>query len=142
MGLRSPVSMVAHAGKVNMPTMTGRLLKCQVDEAPFANIIRPSGEVDLSTVSILGHALATAFSRGRHVIVDLSEVTYIDSTGFRELLAHRRIYHENDRFMVLANPTQPVQTVIDRLNLYEVVPVFPSIESAKNSLNTAPRRKG
>jgi len=122
--------------------MASHFLKCQVDEAPFANIVRPSGEVDLSTILILRHALATAFSRGRHAIVDLSEVTYIDSTGFRELLAHRRIYHENDHLMVLANPTQPVQTVIDRLNSYEVVPAFPSIESAKNSLNAAPRRIG
>jgi anti-anti-sigma factor len=134
MGLRTPVSMVAHAGKVNMPTMTGRLLKCQIDEAMFANIIRPSGEIDLSTVSILGRALATAFSRGRHVIIDLSEVTYIDSTGFREILAHCRIYHENDRRMVLANAKEPVQHVIDRLNLYQAIPVFSSVETAANSL--------
>jgi len=58
------------------------------------------------------------------------------------LLAHRRIYHQNDRLMVLANATKSVQTVIDRLNLYQVIPVFLSIESAKNSLNVAPHRIG
>ena len=109
-------------------------LTCQVDEATFAAIIRPSGEVDLSTVLILRHALATAYSRGHHVIVDLSEVTFLDSTGFRELLAHHRIYHNNDRLMVLAKPTQPVQTVIDRLNVYRVIPVFSSSETARDSL--------
>jgi len=117
--------------------MAAHRLTCQVDETPFVNVIRPFGEVDLSTVSVLRHALATAFSRGRHVIVDLGDVCYFDSTGFRELLAHRRIYHNNDRLMVLANPAQSVQTVIDRLNLYQVIPVFPSIESAKNSFRVS-----
>ena len=122
------------------PPMASRFLKCQVEDAPFANIVRPSGEIDLSTIPILLHALATAFSRGHPVIVDLGEVTYIDSAGFGELLAHRRIYRDSDRLMVLANLKQPVQTVIDRLNLYQVIPVFSSIESAKNSLKTARRR--
>lgn len=119
--------------------MSSRLLTCQVDEASLANIVHPSGEVDLSTVSILRQALTTALSLGRHVIVDLSDVTYIDSTGFRELLAHRRIYRENDRLMVLANPQHQVQDVIDTLNFYQVIPVFPSIDTAQNSLKGAPR---
>lgn len=113
-------------------------LTCQVDEAPFAAIVRPSGEVDLSTLSILRHALARAFSLGRNVIVDLGQVTYIDSLGFRELLAHRRIYRQNDRIMVVADPRQ-VQSVFDRLNLYQVIPVFSSIEAARDSLRRASR---
>jgi anti-sigma B factor antagonist len=106
------------------------------------NIVRPSGDVDLSTIPILRRALATAFSLGRHVIVDLSAVTYIDSTGFSELLAHRRIYQDSNRRMVLAKATQPVQTVMDRLNVYQVIPVFSSIESAKQSFDVPPRRTG
>ena len=78
-------------GKFNTRAMGSLRLTCQVEKAEFADIVRPSGDVDLSTTSILGHALATAFSQGRHVIVDLSEVTYLDSTGLRELLAHHRI---------------------------------------------------
>lgn len=125
--------------KSTQRAMGGHFLKCQVDEAPVANVIRPSGEVDLSTVSILRQALTTALSLGRHVIVDLSGVTYIDSTGFRELLAHRRIYRENDRLMVLANPRRPVQDVIDTLNFYQVIPVYSSIDTAQHSLMGASR---
>lgn len=115
--------------------MASPSLQCRVDEASFADIVRPSGEVDLYTVPILGHALATPFSRRRHVIIDLSGVTYIDSTGFSELLAHRRIYHENNLYVVLASPQPHVRNVIDRLNFYQVIPVFPSVETAENSLN-------
>ena len=126
-------------GKFNTRAMGSLRLTCQVEKAEFADIVRPSGDIDLSTTSILGHALATAFSQGRHVIVDLSEVTYLDSTGLRELLAHHRIFRENDRLMVLANPKQPAQITIDRLNLYQVIPVFSSIETAQDSLKGASR---
>jgi anti-sigma B factor antagonist len=114
-------------------------LTCQVEETPFANTIHPCGDVDLSTVPILRHALEMALSLERHVIVDLNSVTYIDSTGFRELLTHRRIYREKDRLMVLAHPNELVKRLLDLVNFYQVIPVFPSIESARDSLKEASR---
>jgi anti-anti-sigma factor len=114
-------------------------LTCQVDDAPFASIIRLSGEVDLSTIPTLRHALATAFSLGRHAIVDLANVTYIDSSGFRELLAHHRIYQKSDRLMVVVNPRQPNPNAFDKLNPYQIIPVALSLEIAKDLLKRTPR---
>jgi anti-sigma B factor antagonist len=114
------------------------LLNCQLDEAPFANIVHPQGEIDLSTVPVLRGALTTAVSLGRHVIVDLSDVTFIDSTGFRELLVHRRICRENDRLMVLVNPKERVQRVIDMLNFFQMIPVYASMETAQIQLKGVP----
>ena len=119
--------------------MSLHLLQCEVNEAPFANIVCPSGEVDFSTVSTLRRALATAVALGRHVVVDLRDVTFMDSTGFRELLIHRRMCREDDRLMVLASPRPPVKSVIETLNFYQMIPVFPSLEAAQNSLKTSPR---
>lgn len=119
--------------------MGGVRLTCQVDEASFANIIRLCGEVDLSTVPTLRRALATTFSLGRHAIVDLANVTYIDSSGFRELLAHHRIYQKSDRLMVVVNPRQPTPSAFDKLNLYQIIPAALSIEIARDLLKRAPR---
>lgn len=118
--------------------MEHRLLECQVDDAPFASVVHPQGEIDLSTVPILRNALSAAVSLGRHVVVDLSDVTFIDSTGFRELLAHRRTCRENDRVMVLVNPKEHVQHVIDMLNFFQMIPVHRSMETAQTSLKGAP----
>jgi anti-anti-sigma factor len=126
-------------GRGGARVMDIHLLECEVNETPVANIVRPSGEVDLSTVSVLRHALATAVALGRHVVVDLSNVTFIDSTGFRELLIHRRMCREDDRLMVLVNPRPSVQHVIDMLNFYQMIPVFPSLEVAQNNLKTPSR---
>ncbi|HEV2439565.1 MAG TPA: STAS domain-containing protein [bacterium] len=112
------------------------LLDCQVDEASFASIVHPQGEIDLSTVPILRNALSAAVSLGRHVVVDLSDVTFIDSTGFRELLSHRRTCRENDRLMVLVNPRERVQHVIDMLNFFQMIPVYRTMETAQTSLKS------
>jgi anti-sigma B factor antagonist len=118
--------------------MANQLLHCRLDEASFANIVRPDGEIDLSTVPILRRALAEAVALGRHVIVDLSGVTFIDSTGFREFLAHRRVCRENDRFMVLVNPKDRVRRVINMLNFFQMIPVYPTLEAAQTSLKSVP----
>lgn len=109
-----------------------------MDEASVANIVHPQGEIDLSTVPILRNALSAAVSLGRHVIVDLSDVTFIDSTGFRELLIHRRVCRENDRLMVLVNPRERVQRVIDMLNFFQMIPVYRTMETAQTSLKGVP----
>ncbi|MHB8730396.1 MAG: STAS domain-containing protein [bacterium] len=114
------------------------LLDCQLNEASFANIVHPHGEIDLSTVPVLRRALQEAVSLGRHVIVDLSDVTFIDSTGFREFLIHRRVCRENDRLMALVNPRDRVQHVIDALNFFQMIPVFPSMDAAQTSLKGMP----
>ncbi len=118
--------------------MENTLLNCRVDEVSFAHIVRPFGEIDLSTVPILRHALTEAVSLGRHVIVDLSDVAFIDSTGFREFLIHRRVCRENDRLMVLVNPKDRVRRVIDTLNFFQMIPVFPTLDAAQNSLKSVP----
>lgn len=118
--------------------MENTLLNCRLDEASVANIVHPHGEIDLATVPILRDALSEAVSRGRHIIVDLSDVTFIDSTGFREFLVHRRVCRENDRLMVLVNPRERVQHVIEMLNFYQMIPVYPSMDAAQTSLKGVP----
>lgn len=114
------------------------LLNCEVDEAAGANIVHPHGEIDLSTVTILRTALTDAVARGRHVIVDLSDVKFIDSTGFREFLMHRRVCRENDRLMVLAGPRERVQHVINTLNFFQMIPVYATMDAAQTSLKGVP----
>lgn len=118
--------------------MAHPVLDCQVGKSSAAHVVHPHGEIDLSTAPILHDALTEAVSLGGHVIVDLSDVTFIDSTGFREFLVHRRMCREDDRLMVLVNPQARVQRVIDMLNFFQMIPVFPSMDAAQNSLKGVP----
>lgn len=118
--------------------MANQLLNCEVDEAFTAQVVHPHGEIDLATVPILRDALIEAVSHHRHVIVDLSDVSFIDSTGFREFLIHRRICRENDRVMVLVNPRERVQRVINMLNFFQMIPVYSTMDAAQSSLKGVP----
>ncbi|MER6398184.1 STAS domain-containing protein [Kitasatospora sp. NPDC001603] len=51
---------------------------------PF--IVRANGEIDLDTAPALRHALATALESHREVVLDLSEVTFMDCAGLGALV--------------------------------------------------------
>ena len=53
--------------------------------------VKVTGDIDLATADKVGEALTEALSKGSSVWVDLSAVTFLDSTGIRALVqAHRR----------------------------------------------------
>ena len=49
-------------------------------------VVDVSGEVTFSNVAGLSRRLEQALSRARHLVVDLSDVTFIDSSGLSALL--------------------------------------------------------
>jgi stage II sporulation protein AA (anti-sigma F factor antagonist) len=73
-------------------------------QPPEAVVIRPVGEIDYSSIPRLKDALASATRAGANdVIVDLSEVTFIDSSGLDILLhAHQRQRSSGGRLVLRA----------------------------------------
>jgi anti-sigma B factor antagonist len=72
-----------------------------------------AGDVDLSTVAELDHAVHAAVIDATSVVVDLAAVTFIDSAGINTLLKSRRLADERDRRFRIANPTGVVRDVLD-----------------------------
>lgn len=53
--------------------------------------VKVTGDVDLATADKVGEALLDALTKANEVWVDLSAVTFLDSTGIRALVqAHRK----------------------------------------------------
>ena len=53
--------------------------------------VKLTGDIDLATADKVGEALTDALTLGKQVWVDLSAVTFLDSTGIRALVqAHRK----------------------------------------------------
>lgn len=68
-------------------------------------VLTVAGEIDLSTAPRLREALLEIFSTGgaRHLVVDLADVTFMDSTGLGVLVgAHRRIAAADAKMTVVA----------------------------------------
>jgi anti-anti-sigma factor len=73
-------------------------------------VLALEGELDMSSAELLlSHA--EAGDPGRDLVLELSGLRFMDSSGLRAILqiAHRR---EGDAIVVLRNPTPPVERVL------------------------------
>jgi anti-sigma B factor antagonist len=71
-------------------------LTIDVDLAGPVRIVRVSGEVDLATAPILEEALKDFAAGGDPVVVDLSAVGFLDSSGLSVLVQARQRLEEAD----------------------------------------------
>jgi anti-sigma B factor antagonist len=73
-----------------------------------------SGEIDISTADALEQAIATVISDGAGiVIVDLAEVTFMDSAGINALLKGRRLADERGQQFRVTGAAGIVRQVLD-----------------------------
>jgi anti-sigma B factor antagonist len=62
------------------------LLHVTAEPLEDATIVRAIGEIDVATIDLLRRELDTARHETASVLLDLSDVTFIDSTGLQLLL--------------------------------------------------------
>ncbi len=71
-----------------------------------------SGEIDLASAPAVWDALEPALEDATRVVVDLSDVRFIDSTGLSVLVrAHRRLSH-NGGTLVVRSPSEMAGRVL------------------------------
>lgn len=96
-----------------------------------AVVVRLSGEIDLSSAGLLSEQFeAIAGREPTSVILDATEVTFMDSTGLHALVEGKRILHERGSQIFLV-PSQQVRRVL------ELVFPDPLFASRLNSIEEA-----
>jgi len=101
-------------------------------------IVRLEGEIDLSNADSLFSTLARVGATGQGLIVDLSDVDYLDSAGVRLLFRLARALAEEDRVLravVPANAT--IRRVLELANMEEQIAVDESEEAALASVGAS-----
>jgi anti-anti-sigma factor len=90
-----------------------------------------AGELDLATAPSLTAALQAALASGaREIWIDLSGVTFMDSSGLHALLAVRdRLHHDGRRLAVIA-PSGPVRRLLELTGVDRILAVFADRSSA------------
>ena len=91
-----------------------------VMEAPSVTTARLWGEIDEALRDQASSALVRALDRGLPVVIETSEVTFIDSTGIAFLIQFCRIGREEGLKVVLADPPPLVTDVLSMLGLQEL----------------------
>jgi len=98
-----------------------------------AIIYRLHGSLDLATAPSLRAALLEAANEGKHeIIVDLTELEFLDSTGLGALIgAHRRAL-ENSGRVRLSVRDGPIQRLLNITGLMRIFAVYGSLDAALN----------
>jgi anti-anti-sigma factor len=91
--------------------------RLRVEPGEGAGSVRLVGELDISTVDSAAQALSAVFRDATTVAIDLSDLTFIDSSGVRLLLAALRDQRARGGDVVLQSPTENVRHVFDILGL-------------------------
>jgi anti-anti-sigma factor len=78
-----------------------------------ARLVRAVGEIDLSTAAALRRELDTAREEGDTVLLDLSGVTFIDSTGLHLLLETSHSSAVSDWGFFVVRPSEAVRRLIE-----------------------------
>lgn len=85
-----------------------------VSSEEIGRIIWLKGELDLGTVAHLDEAIALALREDPPVVVvDLSSLDFMDSTGIRSLLQLRERCHADGRRLLLVPGGHPIQRVLE-----------------------------
>lgn len=101
-------------------------------------VIVLAGEIDLGNAGTIADALVGQLDPGpSRLVIDLSHVSFIDSSGINELLQLARRLSAIGGQVVLAAPTETVARVFDIVKLGERVLVASSLEAALERLDPA-----
>jgi anti-sigma B factor antagonist len=99
---------------------------------PDGVVITPRGDVDLSRSPHLRKALAAASqSKPQRLVVDLGQVSYMDSSGVATLVEALQIARRNGTTLVLAALQPRVRSIMEIARLDTVFRIVESAEAAR-----------
>ena len=76
------------------------------DEPDGSIVVSVHGEADIESAPALQSALAEAASRASLIVLDLSGLEFIDSSGLSVLVQEQLRATQEDRSLILRNPTE------------------------------------
>ena len=84
------------------------------DVSTEATRIRPSGDIDMAVADRLEQVLTAHLANGAvRVVVDLGDVSFLDSSGIRALLIAYKFAKEHQRSLRVENPRPMVRAVLE-----------------------------
>lgn len=90
-------------------------------------ILRPRGRLDTHTAPELKHWLeAAAHSDPAHLVVNLQDVTFVDSTGLATLVQGMKRTRERNGDLLLCHLQQPVRMIFELTRLDKAFAIYPS----------------
>jgi anti-sigma B factor antagonist len=92
-------------------------------------IVAINGRIDSKTARSLGDKLTDLIKAGRkQVVLDLKNLIYISSAGFRTLLQAGQLAEQSQGELVLCSLSSEIQRLFDLGAFTDLFPIYPSRE--------------
>ena len=109
-------------------------LRISVTAEPACILVTLAGECDLHTGRQLRDVLTSEVSRGaRRMILDLSGLSFMDSTGMQVLLGVRTVLNVRGGTMAIVAPQPVVARILELTGADQHIPVYGSLEDARTA---------
>ena len=106
------------------------MLEVSTGEREGVPVVWAAGEIDVSTAPRLREQLTSLPIDADRVVVDLSDVTFLDSTGLGVLVASWKRCQESDASLDLVVARPRIMKVLEVTGLNAVFTIFGSLEEA------------
>ncbi len=104
-------------------------MNCEIIEQDGFLVIALEGDVDLASSPEAREAVLNCLERGS-VLVDLSAVDYIDSSGVASLVEGYQISKDKGVRFGLVGVSESALMVLQLAHLDKVFPIFPTVKAA------------
>ena len=113
------------------------LLDLVIEDRDGVVVAQVSGELDIAGASRTGDAIAEAVpTTARGLVVDFSELSFIDSSGIAMLFGlARRLGSRRQQMRVVAPEGGPVTRVLDIVGFGRAAPVMDDLDQALDGLD-------
>ena len=99
------------------------------------HVVVADGALDMSTAPMLAAALDEPIERGKtHVVLDLSQVTFVDSMAVHVLMGAARELRQRFGKLVLVSSDANVRRIVELTRLDVVAPLYDTREAALRGL--------
>ncbi|MFF0191270.1 STAS domain-containing protein [Streptomyces sp. NPDC005244] len=113
----------------NAAEQPARLSITQTERAGL-RVLTLCGQIDADTTDALQRGLQTSAPGSSRTILDLSSVTFMDSSAINVLVAARRDAVGAGGWIRMAHLTEPVQRVVEIVGLDTIIPCYATLAEA------------
>jgi len=104
----------------------------QVQEDRGFSIVLLTGDVDLSCSPDARKTILDCLESSKNTLVDLSDVSYIDSSGVASLVEGYQTAKKKNLKFGLVGVSRPAMSVLELARLDKVFPIYADIEECLN----------
>jgi anti-sigma B factor antagonist len=98
---------------------------------PDTRVLDVEGEIDVYTSTQLKEAIVSTISEGvTHVVMNLSKVEYLDSTGLGVLIGALKRLREKQGNLIIVSPSMRIMRIFEITGLYKIFTIYQTEDEA------------